>query len=111
MKRSYFKPEILSRSSSKEEEGRRGKEIHIPEIEEMFKNQYQEYMLYESRMMRNQLTKAMNQIDNGVARIKSYSIGEMGGGNGNDTRKSTGEKFPNVHGGSRSITHSSHLNE
>jgi hypothetical protein len=52
----------------------------------------------------------MEQVDSGVAKVKSYSFGEVGAAQGNDTRKSTTDKFPNILGISRSITHSSHVN-
>lgn len=44
-------------------------------------------MLYESRMMRNQLSKAIGMIDTSVNRIKSYSF--SGATSTNDTRKNT----------------------
>lgn len=64
----------LSKQKSRVVENR-SKEIKIPEIEEVFKNQQKEYVLYESRMMKNTLSKANNSLVNRVNYIESLGPG------------------------------------
>lgn len=62
--------------------------------------------------MRNELSKAMILIENGVSRIKSYSVGEPHPISPlTDIRKNTTDKFPHANTLSQSLTGSSYLNE
>jgi single-stranded DNA-specific DHH superfamily exonuclease len=65
-------------------------------------------MLHQTRLMKNQVARAINMVDTGLSRIKSFSFAE--GSSLTDTRKSTATKLPALQSMGR-MAANSHLNE
>ena len=47
------------------------KNINIPKIEDLFKNQEREYILYENKVLENRLSKAISSIETNMTKIKA----------------------------------------
>jgi len=57
-----------------EDEDRNGKEIHIPRIEDLFKNQSKEILIHENTTLRDRLGKMITNLDHGINKFKSLSF-------------------------------------
>ena len=57
-----------------EEEDKGGREIHIPRVEDLFKNQSKEIHIYENTTLRDRLGKMIHNLDQGIAKFKSLTF-------------------------------------
>jgi hypothetical protein len=57
-----------------EDEDKNSKEIHIPRIEDLFKNQSKEILIHENTSLRERLGKMINKIDQGINHFKALPI-------------------------------------
>lgn len=57
-----------------EEEDKNSKEIHIPRVEDLFKNQAKEILTYENQTLRNRLGEMMGTLERGIGKFKSMSF-------------------------------------
>ena len=64
--------------SQVEDGDKNGKEIQIPRIEDLFKNQSKEILIHENTTLRDKLGKMMQDLDKGMAKFKNltYSHGQ-----------------------------------
>ena len=79
------------------DEEKQNKEINIPKIEDLFKNQEKEIVLYHNSVLKGKLTKAIESIDVSVDKIKSYSFAGRTVPAGEIKKTSAGtDKFPTI---------------
>lgn len=57
-----------------EDEDKNSKEIHIPRIEDLFKNQSKEILIHENTSLRERLGKMITKIDQGISHFKALPI-------------------------------------
>lgn len=57
-----------------EEDDKNSKEIHIPRIEDLFKNQSKEILVYENTTLREKLGKMIHKLDEGITKFKNLSF-------------------------------------
>lgn len=88
----------------------KSKEISIPEIEEVFKDQQRDYMLYESREMKNKLARAIQSIDFRVNNLHSSSMPSKTMPV-TDSRRTQHDRFPVITHPAHKVSESAVFNE